>query len=121
LTLKLFAYKPTAGSYTTGVDCFYMLPLDGWREIVAVQRVSQYEIIIDDAIDDELRHGFADESGGELGNTLVARGDPIMLVPGKAQRLYFVLEQIAVSNDISWVIGDSALVRVWYRPRRLTV
>jgi hypothetical protein len=97
-------------------DFFQLTPTDSYRVLIPVAYGVAYEQrLIDDGI---LNMTYVD-SGADTGRYgyYAPRGMPVYLWPSRDQRLYFLMT--------SW-IGDAEIdrtiaVRIYYRPRRLTL
>jgi len=117
ITLTLTGYQNTGSALTIGLDFMQLTPADGWRYITAIAYgVANGSRIVDDAIIGDL---YVDNAAGadKIGS-LIGSGDPIHLQPGKLQRLYFLMH----SNTFNVAeIDRSISVKVYYRPRRLSL
>ena len=128
LTLELNALSATSGSKSLDFSHIEMRPVDGWR---ALEIFSGYyvnpgadaanpEVVLNEY--DNLVYVNHDVSGGSETEgkfgTVTAVGKPILLVPGKTQRLYF-----SWLSDANYNMGyyPYATVQVWYRPRKLSL
>lgn len=111
----------TAQSTTTtqdlDVDFLMLMPTDGWRQLVYIgYGAAQNKRIMDDGIAGDLYQDAGDGSG-KIGN-ISGYGRPIQLYPGKNQRLYFGLH--TYQADLQY-IDESISVKLYYRPRRLSL
>lgn len=113
LALYMFARDTAAGSMS--IDYIQLTPLDGWRHLNVIgTNFADDTIVIDDGMADI---AYTQEpSVGAQGN-IVALGQPILLWPGVAQRLYFLFDE----DNGNSVIDRDQSVRVAYRQRRLTI
>ena len=111
------AYDSGSDKYFS-VDFLQLLPADGWRVLEAVAYTFPINYrLIDDAINDVI---YLDNGSGlsKLGSW-VGSGKPLLLEPGKDQRLYFLIHNDNVSALAP--IDGKMSVKLFYRPRRLTV
>jgi len=115
LDLELRARRESAGDIYP--DFFQLTPTDSYRTLFPVAYGAQYQHrLIDDGILDMV-YVDSGESTGRFGY-YVPRGSPIMLWPGRNQRLYFL--QHAWTMDTA-EIDRTMSVRIYHRPRRLTL
>jgi len=116
LDLILSAKVTTAGAHSFTLDYLQLTTLDGWRKLAPKGYGLDYMIrIVDDGIDSYLyTDGWI--PGGKTGH-YVGYGEPILLQPGKLQRLYFLHEETTGSAPTNRTMS----VKVYYRPRRLTI
>ncbi len=114
--LDLVLSAKSSVSHSFGLDFLQLTPLDGWRKLVYKGYGLGYEArIVDDAIDGYLyTDGWT--PAGKTGH-YVGYGEPILLQPGRVQRLYFLHMPWAGS----FVIYRTLSVKIYYRPRRLTI
>lgn len=116
VSLVLTLQSP-GGASSLWVDWLQLMPVDGWRSMAYVgYGCAQNKRIVDDGITDFL---YQDDGAGatKIGN-LVGYGSPIELMPGKDQRLYFMMHSWAGdAAEIDRVIS----VKLFYRPRRLSL
>lgn len=113
LYLRLYARGEDAYNWTVGVDAIHMIPTESWRVLQGRGFASAYQVtILDDPID-----GLAvsDWSGQRLGNYLT-HGEPVMLIPGIAQRVFF-LHSTDYNN---YHANRTSTIQIRYRPRRLS-
>ena len=116
IDLILEGQQETGGALAPKIDALYLIPTDGWCYIQANDQVANTERIVDDGI---LDLTYVDDgAGADKRSACVRYGSPIMLEPGKLQRLYFLMH--TTSNDVAEV--DRLIsVKLYYRPRRYTV
>ncbi len=114
--LDLVLSAKSSVSHSFELDFLQLTPLDGWRKLTHKGYGLGYEArIVDDAIDGYLyTDGWT--PAGKTGH-YVGYGEPILLQPGKLQRLYF----LHMPQAGSFVIYRTLSVKIYYRPRRLTV
>jgi hypothetical protein len=111
--LALCAKKP-GGSGTLDLDFIALLPCDSFRTLSAVALgAPQNDVVKDDGIIGET---WQETSGAKTGRW-VGYGDPLMLVPGRKQRIYL----FAVKSDGTAEILRTQTLKVYYRPRKLTL
>ena len=112
--IQLAIYGRLTGGGTVSLDFVQLTPLDSYRMLVAQGYNTAYQAtLVDDGITPSL---YTDYSSGKVGN-YIGHGEPVHVLPGYDQRLYFLVE-----NDVGTVdIARTHTARVWYRPRLLTV
>lgn len=97
------------------VDFVQLTALDGYRALKMLGPCGNNEAVVDDAAE-EMAYVL---SGSSVLPYVSAVGKPLLLWPGLTQRL-IVLAETGGSPD-PMTIDDSWTVRVWHRPRRLTL
>jgi hypothetical protein len=114
--IDLCLYGRKTGGGSLDVDYLQITPLDGYRRLVPRGSGLAYNArVVDDGIEDSLwSDGWT--GGGKTGH-YIGYGSPIHLWPGRAQRLYFLASNSSGGCDIA----RTHEIRVYYRPRRLTV
>jgi hypothetical protein len=113
LALYMFARNTAAGSMS--IDYIQLTPLDGWRHLNVVgTSFANNTIVIDDGM---AGITYTQEPGVGAQGNIVSLGQPILLWPGVAQRLYFLFDE----DNGNSVISRQQSVRVAYRQRRLTI
>lgn len=113
--LTLYARKPGGGSIQ--LDFLQVTPLDYLRQLIPRGYGASYQVrLVDDGIEGSLwTDGWT--PAGKTGH-YIALGSPIMVHPGKAQRLVFLQTGMFFNEaDIDRVLN----VKVFYRPRRWTL
>lgn len=113
--LGLYLYGRLTGGATVTLDYVQLTPLDGYRQLRPRGYGAAFTTtIVDDGIENALyvQWGAAGKSGHYVGN-----GAPLQLFPTVAQRLYFLFTNDTGGTDIA----RTHSVRVYYRPRRLTI
>lgn len=104
-----------SGTSLTELDFLQLTPLDAFRYLECMGAVANGESVVDNGYE-----GLAYVLSSSAYLPLVApRGEPLMLFPGKLQRV-FVLQQNLTGNSLA-PIADTLAVRVWHRPRRRTI
>lgn len=112
LELILQAY-PHGADTTFQMDSLQLIPADGWRYLFTRSLVNQR--LIDDGV--RLEIYLDDGSGTNKHGGVQGEGSPIMLKPSTDQRLYFMMD----SNYSSTPLDLQLNVKIYYRPRRLTI
>lgn len=103
------------GGGTFRLDYLQFTPLDGYRELVPRGYGAAYTTtIVDNGTTNSLYVQWG--ASGKTGH-YVAHGSPVMLWPARAQRLYFLCTNSSGGTDIM----RTHSVRVYYRPRLLTI
>lgn len=109
----LFLGLRSASSVTVAIDYVQLTPQDSYRHIVQRgMQIADGDSIVDDGIE-----GLTYSTESSLNHPIYApRGDPLLLYPGKTQRIYVLHDEGSTS-----VIADTFTAKVWYKQRRLTV
>jgi hypothetical protein len=110
LALVVAIRSATAGTLT--LDFLQLTPVDSWRQWSQIG----YDLETGDTYVDDGKRAWWQDGAGLQYPLLIADGNPIVLWPGRDQRLYF-LAGGTVSMYPEWQFK----VKVKYRPRRLTV
>jgi hypothetical protein len=113
LTLALYE-KRAGGAGAMNLDFITALPQDGWRKYEAISGLAYNETLIDDPVSGIL---YTSATGGNSVTHLVEEGEPLMLMPGVNNVLYFLHD----IDDDTAPIARTAQVVVKYHPRRRTV
>ena len=115
LTLQLLAQKQGGG--TLYPDFLQLTPTDSYRVLFQAAGGAGYgQRIVDDGI---LNLLYVDTGAGTgRRGVFVGRGTRVTLWPGRDQRLYFLTHSATFNTS---EIGRTMAVRVYYRPRRLTL
>lgn len=111
----VLAHRTTA-PVQVEIDYIQPMPANNFRHLVYYGTgVANNQRIVDDPVEG-LAYAF-DGSGQQI-PVVSPKAQPIMLYPnsGQAQRIYFLHDQGAQAP-----ISHSLSVRIWYRPRRLTI
>lgn len=105
--------KNTSGTTATiEIDYLLLLPTDGYREIYHEGGyVSSGDTITDD--------GFIRMAYESSNVDLVTSGKQLMIYPGRTQKIHF--DYIDHTSTTQQLPGEKAKVRVYYRPRYLTL
>lgn len=110
LALVVAIRSATAG--TLMLDFLQLTPVDSWRQWNQIG----YGLETGDTYVDDGKQAWLQDGAGLQYPLLIADGNPIMLWPGRDQRLYFLADG-SVKMYPEWQFK----VKVKYRPRRLTV
>lgn len=114
--LKLSLLGKRVGGGSLYLDFLQMSPLDGWRKLLPKGYSLAYgALIVDDGISGYL-YTYGWSPAGKTGH-YSSRGQPLLLRPQTAQRLYFLHDTDSGSAPIERTLQ----VRAWYRPRRLVL
>ena len=110
--LSLYAKKTGGGSFS--LDFLQITPVDAFRILRPRGYGAAYTIrVVDDGIGDQIwTDGWGD--GGKTGH-YTSIGNRVELMPGKLQRIYFLM----VSDTGGTTINRTIKVKAFYRPRRL--
>lgn len=114
LTFELWGQSNSGGSEAVDLDCLVLLPLDGFRRLRSKDGIVQTSIAKDDAV---TRTYFQETANGQVRDISVA-GEPIMLRPNEMNRLYILLHTMT-ANTAEY--NRTISVKVYYRPRRVTL
>lgn len=110
LELVFTPYDTTVGSVPgLKIDYLMLLPVDGFRYLQSVAGVAQNSIIYDEGYQG---YAYVITSGGKGEGDVIGYGNQIMLQPGTDQRIYFFQ-----GPDIF----RTGQVKIYYRPRRLSI
>lgn len=114
LVFELYAQRLTAGTHTLDIDFIQFSPVadESWRRyshVDATGGLKYAEILIDDGINDYV---YRDASGLRVSD-FSAIGGPLLLKPGRDQKLYFLASEVGGS----WRKLQTFTVRAYYRPR----
>lgn len=105
------------GPMIAELDFLQLTPLDAYRYIdLFGAAVANNAAIIDDGLEG-ITYVRTSSAAAGLASP---RGEPLLVFPGKTQRLIFLHETVASGNPAS-PITNTMSVRVYYRPRRPTV
>ncbi len=102
------------GTQAANVDYVQFLPADTTR--LAVQRGMTHAVGSLTEINEVEGRAWAYMAGGEA-PLYILQGQPLMLTPGKYQRIYFLVTDSTGGSDIT----DKWTVQAWYRPRRWSI
>lgn len=119
LDLVLYGQRNQSGTHNLSLDFVQLSPLDGWRKLSPRGfGLSAGMQLVDDGIEGRVYAVAYTELGGagKMGN-YVGSGEPIKVWPNAQQRLYFLHDTMTGSAAIDRLLT----VKVFYRPRRLTI
>lgn len=115
LTLALTTKK--AGGGTINLDFLEMFPQDTFRAL----RSLNYEVADgDDIFVDELNNppqAYGVDSGAKKYPIWIKRGIPLKVKNNTKQRIYIVFDE----QNYNWIIKNKSTIKVYYRPRRLSL
>lgn len=103
-----------SGTGTTDIDFLQLTPVDSYR-VLAIKAiaVANNALVVDNGID-----GLAYvEDGGVRYPYLQPGSAPLLVYPGKLQRIYVLADRPGATSDIT----NKWLARLWFRPRRVTL
>jgi len=113
LRLRL-TFRLASGTATTYLDYIQLTPTDSYRVLdMRPASIANGALIVDNGYDDVAYV----ETGGARAPYVVPRGEPLLVWPGQLQRIYVLADQISSYPNIT----DTFTVRIWYRPRRLSI
>ena len=115
LDLKLFV-RDTTTTFTLKLDCMFLMPTDNYRTLVPRGYGLAYPAyVVDDGILDRIySDGWA--PSGRVGH-YVGYGPRVKVWPGKDTKIFV----LSTASSGSAAIERTKSLRVYYRPRRLTV
>lgn len=123
LNLILTAQQPAGGSSTLNIDYIQLLAMDGLRTLTPAagsHALTNYTLI-DDEITPQAPYMRTDTSSPIIYASYqryTSAGNPIMLIPGITQRLYFNFLDLNGDALITYYLAG---VLVFYRPNRQTI
>lgn len=114
LKLSLKFSTGVAGTSAAELDFVQFTPTDAFRHLrLFTYPVANNDLVVDDGIENV---AYLSVSSSVV--PLVApRGEPLMVYPGILQRVYVLADE----QDNAMVVARTWAVRMWYRPRRLTL
>jgi hypothetical protein len=116
ITLQITGQHEQTGAHSLLLDFLQISPLDGYRVYKANGYYLPYNArLVDDGIEKTV-YTDGRATPGAMSN-YVATGKPIMLEPGRDQRLYFLWGTWTAGA----VLASTATVKLYYRPRRLVI
>lgn len=113
LKLRL-TFRIASGTATTYLDYLQITPTDSYRVLdMRPAAIANNALVVDNGYDD-LAYV---ETAGARAPYVMPRGEPLLVWPGKLQRIYVLADRVSGPLDIDhkWA------VRAWYRPRRLSI
>lgn len=113
--LSLYIYARDTVSGSLSIDYIQLTPLDGWRQWSVIgTSFPDGSKIYDDGL---LGIAYTDDAAEGVAGNIITKGQPILLWPGRNQRLYILFDEDNGGAPITRLSG----VRIAYRPRRLTL
>ena len=112
LILQSYLIDGATGLTKQYIDAIYLFPVDSFRNLKMLAGLGQNDYLIDDMIEGT-SYIF---SGGAIAGVFVPLGTPILLHPGRNQRLYFLAQ-----TDGGDTADHTSSVAVWYRPLKLVI
>jgi hypothetical protein len=114
LLVNLRFTNNTASAITINLDCLMLMPADSWRYLKAYVPLNSR--VMDDGMNDLV---YVDNGSGAAKYGVLAKGGaPVMLQPGKTQRIYFMF---ATNTSPVSPITATGTVKLYYRARRRTI
>ena len=113
LKLRL-TFRLASGTATTQLDFIQITSTDSYRVLdMRPTAIANNALVVDNGLD---RLAYVETSGARAPYAF-PRGAPLMVWPGKLQRVYILADMPSggINIDLKW------LVRMWYRPRRVSV
>jgi hypothetical protein len=114
LTFELWGQAATGSTETVLIDCLVLLALDGYRRLRSLEGIVQNAVLIDDGVTGT----YYQEVSSKQVRDISTVGDQIMLWPNEVNRLYFKLHSITANTGED---DRTASVKIYYRPRRITL
>lgn len=118
IKLRLYALRNQSGTHSIDLDYLQFSPISGdggWKRFLSVDDgIAYQEKFIHDAIE---RQDYLMDATDGLIAEFTAYGGPIVLVPGKSQRLYFN----TCDKDGAAKIDQTFKIKIWYRPTRSAI
>lgn len=113
LVLELWGIR-TGGAIDVNIDCLKLLALDGYRKLYSLNGIAQNAVLKDDGVTSTYYQDISSKQVRDISPT----GKQLVLWPGVDNRIYFALHSI-VANTADR--DRAASVRIYYRPRRITL
>jgi len=113
LKLRL-TFRLASGTATTQLDFMQITATDSYRVLdMRPTAIANNALVVDNGTD---RLAYVETSGARAPYAL-PRGAPLMVWPGRLQRVYILADRPTgpINVDLKW------LARMWYRPRRVTI
>jgi len=114
LTFELWGQSASGSTETILIDCIVLLALDGYRRLRSLEGIVQNAILKDDSITGT----YYQEVSAKQVRDIATNGSQIMLWPNEINRLYFKLHSITANTG---EVDRTISVRIYYRPRRITL
>lgn len=115
LSLVLTGEREEAGTHSMNIDFVQITPLDGLRVYSA--RLSGELAYQSTLVDDAMVGALYSITSSLKYEYFTVEGQPILLMPGEAQKLYL----LAVNDADGAEINRTWTLRVYYRPRRASL
>lgn len=115
LASAALSLRVAGAARTLELDFLSLLPADGWRSFEGVN-LSPGDRLVDDALSGAVYRDAGPatpRSGG-----IAAYGQPLVLQPGRPQRLYFMMQDSTVFNQDK---TQQLSVKLFARPRRRSI
>lgn len=104
-------FRVAEGTATTAIDYIQLTPTDSYRPL----RLQPIGILANDVLVDDGIEGLSyATANGFRGPFLRGKGDPLLVWPGRTQRIYVQADDDGFPPSIT----DRWKMRAWYRPRR---
>jgi hypothetical protein len=116
LSLRLYGRRAVDSSLNVALDFLFLMPTDGFREYQLTGALEYNYTLVDDGVADHLY--IQDASAANRMGNVTGIGDPLMVVPGRAARIYFLHHS---ESGNSAAITRTLSIKAYYRPRRLTL
>lgn len=114
LSILLTGYIPSGASQSITLDYLYLMPVQRYRHYRPRGYGLEQNTLVRETTDGVIRsEGW---SGGSIGH-YVGYGGPLVLWPGRAQRLYLLHRCDDGTAEPLRTLG----VRLWHRPRRMVL
>jgi hypothetical protein len=115
IKLRLYALRNQSGTHSIDLDYLQFSPISGdagWKRFLSVDDgIAYQEKFIHDALE---RQDYLMDTTDGLIAEFTAYGGPILLIPGRSQRIYFN----TCDKDGAAKISQTFKIKVWYRPTR---
>ena len=118
INIKLYALRKTAGTHTLPLDYLQLSPIsgdDGWKRFLSVDAGADYQEYL--YHDDTEGFTYRVDTSGDKVAEFTGYGGPVMLIPNRDQRLYF----LSCDNQGLALVEQTWTVKAWYRPRRNSI
>jgi len=109
LNVRIFARSADTGTQTVKLDRVHFHPMDYYRFYDALFTPASGQKVTDDMIAGQCYGGVSADNVGSH----IPSGDVLMVTPNQAQRFHY--------ECLYGTIADYVKVKMWYRPRRLSL
>lgn len=116
LSLALYS-KRAGGGGTINLDYIAAIPQDGWRSYKAISGLAYNEEIYDNPVEDSFYTISAAPGNPAVFTHYVDEGDPLNLVPGVDNTIYFLHNTTGGTAPID----RTSLITLYHYPRRRTI